>query len=269
MSRGLSKRIAVGVAVLLGLALLATLGTGAALGERSQHGNLIVSLDGELSPLRLPRDRPAPVAVHLEGGLKTADGAALPRVTKIELGLPAQVVVDTRGFPSCGLRRLRDADPSRARALCGGALVGRGHLRAEVHLPNQDPFQLRASLLAFNGRDRTGHRAVILYAVAGRPPAVVALPLVFGPGDGRFGSVLKADLPPNLGLWPHVSNFELTLSRRVVSSHRRHSFLSASCPVPGNFTAGFFSFASVRFTLAGGRRVGTAIARGCRAAATG
>jgi hypothetical protein len=266
MSGSLKRRVAAAIAALATLALLAALGTGAALGERAQRGDLIVSLDGDLSPLRLPRDRPAPIAVHLEGGLKTADGAALPRVTEIELGLPAQGIVDTRGLPSCGLRRLRDASSSRARELCGGALVGHGRLQAEVHLPNQDPFQLRASLLAFNGRDRDGRRAVILHAVAGQPPAVVVLPFVFEPGDGRFGSFLKADLPSSLGPWPHLSSFELTLSRRFVSGGRRHSFLSASCPVPRQFTAGFFSFASARFTLADGSQIGTAIARGCRAA---
>ena len=260
----MSRRWASGLAVLTALALLAMLAN-AALGERSQRGNLVVSLDGELAPLHLPRDRPAPIAVHLTGGLATADGAALPRVAEIQLGLPAQGVVDTRGLPTCGLRRLRDASRARARSLCGAALVGHGELRAEVHLPNQAPFQLDGALLAFNGRDRAGRRAVLVHTVAARPPAVIVLPFVFTEGEGRFGTFLEADLPRDLGPLPRVSSFDLTLSRRFSSHGMRRSFLSASCPLPPSLTAGFFSFARVRFTLADGSQVGTGIARSCRA----
>ena len=73
-------------------------------GEQRERGNLGGSLDGSLSPLSLPRDRPAPVAVRLEGGLRTDDGSLLPRVERIELGLPRQGVLDTRGLPTCSPR---------------------------------------------------------------------------------------------------------------------------------------------------------------------
>ena len=260
----MSRRSASGLAALAALVLLAAL-AGAALGERSQRGNLVVSLDGELAPLRLPRDRPAPIAVHLVGVLATADGAALPRVTGIQLGLPAQGVIDTRGLPTCDMRRLRDASRGKARALCGAALVGHGELRAEIHLPNQAPFQLDATLLAFNGRDRAGRRAVLVHAVADRPPTVIVLPFVFTGGEGRFGTFLEADLPRDLGPAPRFSSFDLTLSRRFSSHGERRSFIGASCPLPPSLTVGFFSFARVRFTLADGGHVGTAIARSCRA----
>ena len=57
----------------------------------------------------------------------------------------------------------------------------------------------------------------------------------------------------------------MTLSRRYAYRGQRRSYLSASCPIPPRFTAGFFSFAKASFTLAGGGRIGTGIARGCRA----
>lgn len=250
---------------LVGLALLAGLGSGLAWGERSQRGNLIVSLDGDLSPLKLPRQRPAPVSIHLEGGLATADGAPLPRVTRIELGLPGQGVLDTEGLPSCPARRLRNATPADAREACGPALVGDGRLRAVVPLPHQKPFAIEAELLAFNSQDRAGRRAVLMYAFAARPPTVVAVPFVLRRGDGRLGTTLAADLSSALGPWPHLTHFALTLSRRYSYRGESHSFLSASCPIPRRFTAGFFSFARASFTFADGKRIGTGIARGCRA----
>jgi hypothetical protein len=255
---------------LAGLALASALALGwglsvSAHAERTQHGNLIVSLDGGLAPLKLPRERPAPVSLHLEGGLQTADGGLLPRVTRVELGLPGQGVLSTRGLPTCSPARVRNTNPGEALAACGPALVGHGRLDADVVLPNQDPFEIHARLLAFNARLRGGRRAVLLHAYAAQPPTVAVLPFLIRPGSGRFATALVADLAPTLGPWPHFAGFEMTLSRRFSYRGRSRSYLSASCPIPRRFTAGFFSLARARFTLAGGRRLSTGIARSCRA----
>ena len=250
--------------VLAALALLGAVGAGLARGERSQQGNLIVSLDGGLTPLKLPRDRPAPVAVRLEGGLQTDDGSLLPRVTRIALGLPGQGVLSTRGLATCDQRRLRNAKPPEALAACRSALVGHGRLEAQVVVPNQAPFTIRARLLAFNGRVG-GRRAILLHAFATSPPTVAVLPFLIRAGSGRFGTALVGNLPAALGPWPHFAHFEMTLSRRYVYLGRARSYLSASCPIPPRLTAGFFSLARAELTLAGGRTIGTSIARGCRA----
>jgi hypothetical protein len=262
LSRGSAARA---VAALAALALLGALGAGLAIGERTQHGTLIVSLDGRLSPLKLPRDRRAPVAVHLEGGLQTADGSELPRVTRVELALPGQGVLFTRGLANCSLRRLRDTKQPEALAACGQALVGRGRLEADVLLPHQRPFRIHASLLAFNGRVE-GRRAVILHAFAASPPTVAVVPFAVRQGSGRFGMALVGNLPSSLGPWPRFAHFEMTLSRRFRYRGRERSYLSASCPIPSRFSAGFFSFARATYTLVGGRKVSTpGIARSCRA----
>jgi hypothetical protein len=250
--------------LLAALALLGAVGVGMARGERSQQGNLIVSLDGGLSPLKLPRDRPAPVAVRLEGGLQTADGSLLPRVTRVALGLPGQGVLSTRGLAICDQRRLRNAKPPEALAACRPALVGHGRLEAQVVVPNQAPFTIRARLLAFNGR--VGRKRVIfLHVFSASPPTVSVLPFLIRPGSGRFGTMLEGNLPAALGPWPHFARFEITLFRRYEYRGWRRSYLSASCPIPPRFTAGFFSFAKADLTLADGRTIGTGIARGCRA----
>jgi hypothetical protein len=262
--RGRSRPIGRGVVGALAiLALLGGLGAGLAQGERSQRGNLIVSLDGGLSPLKLPRDRPAPVAVRLVGGLRTADGSLLPRVTKIELGLPGQGVLSTRGLPTCTQGRLRDTKPPEALAACGPALIGRGRLKAYVVVPQQAPFTIQTRLLAFNGRVG-GRRAVLLHAFAASPPTVAVVPFLVRRGSGRFGTALVADLPAALGPWPRFAHFAMTLSRRYTYRGQSRSYLSASCPIPPRFTAGFFSFARTKLTLADGRTIGTGIARGCR-----
>lgn len=258
---GAASRATLALAV---LALACGLGAGQARGERDQKGNLIVFLDGGISPRELPRDRPAPIAVHLRGGLQTADGEVLPRVTRVELGLPAQGVISTRGLPTCSQRRLRDTKPAAALAECRSALVGQGKLEALVQLPNQQPFTIHTRLLAFNGRVGAS-RAVILHAYASDPPSVNVLPLRLRRQAGRFGLALVAHLPEALGPWPRFADFELTLSRRYSYRGQPRSYLSASCPLAPRLTAGFFSLARAELTLEGGRRISTSIARGCRA----
>lgn len=249
---------------LITLLALAAIGTGLAHGERTQHGNLIVSLDGGLAPLKLPRDRPAPVSIHLSGGLQTADRSVLPRVTKIEIGLPGQGVLTTRGLPVCPQRLVRHTLPAQALAACRRALVGHGNLRAEVLLPNQPSFQVHASLLAFNG-SVDGRRAVLLHAYSENPPTAVVLTFRIRLRSGRLGTTLVADLPPSLGPWPHFAHFAMTFGRRYAYRGKRYSYIAASCPISNANTAGFFSFARASYTLAGGREVGTSIPRSCRA----
>jgi hypothetical protein len=233
-------------------------------GERTQYGNLVVSLDGGLSPLKLPRDRPAPVALRLEGGLKTVDGSTLPRVTRITLGLPGQGELDVRGLAACSVRRLRSATVEQALSACRPALVGHGSLASEVLVPNQAPFRIHAGLLAFNGRFH-GHDAVLVHAFSVRPPTVSVLPFEIRRGSGRFETNLVANLAPSLGPWPHFAHFEMVLSRRYAYRGQTRSYLSASCPISTRLTAGFFSLARATFTLVGGRDVSTGIARSCRA----
>jgi hypothetical protein len=246
------------------LALLGGLMAGLARGERTQHGSLVVFLDGGLSPLKLPRHRPAPVAIRLSGGLQTADGSELPRVTRMRLGLPGQGVLSTRGLPICAPRRLRNATPAEALRACRAALVGHGRLAADVLVPKQQPFRIQARMLAFNGRVH-GSPAVILHAFTRSPPTVAVIPFLIRRGTGRFGTALVADLPSSLGPWPRFAHFEMTLSRRFSYRGRGRSYLSANCPIPRRLTAGYFTFARATYTLADGRRVGTDIVRSCRA----
>ena len=253
-----------GLGALAALALIGVLTAAVALGERTQYGDLVVSLDGRLAPLELPRERPAPVAIELGGTLSTTDGDALPRVTRIEFGLPGQGVLFSRGLPICPIRSLTDTTQAAALRHCRKALVGNGWIDAEVVLPNQTPFWIHAPVLAFNGRMH-GRPAVLMHAISKSPPTVVVLPFVVRRRPGRFGMALIANLSSYLGPWPHFARFELRISRRFRNDGREHSYLSASCPIPPRFTAGFFSFAKATYTLANGRQVSTAIARSCRA----
>jgi hypothetical protein len=263
-ARAASARLWVAVFALLLAASVTAVLAGSAQGERAQHGNLILSLDGGLSPLALPRDHPAPVSLRLSGGLQTTDGSPVPRVTQVELGLPGQGVLDVRGLPVCLPRQLRNTTPAGALDACRDALVGHGRIDAEVRLPNQEPFRIDADLRAFNSRI-DGRKAIILHAFSPDPPSAIVLPFVLRLHAGRFKTRLVADLPPSLGPWPHFTHFEVHLFRRYSYRGKERSYIRAACPIPKRFSAGFFSFAHASFLLDDGREIGTGIARSCRA----
>jgi hypothetical protein len=255
--------IALSLATVMAICLV--LAPGLAHGERAQSGNLIVTLNGGISPLELPRDRPAPVAVHLEGEVRTADGSQLPRVAGVELELAGQGLLFTRGLAVCPRARLRNATTRQSLRRCGAARVGSGTLEADVFVPQQPPFAIRARMLAFNGRAAGGRRAVWVHAYSKDPPVSLVLPFVIRPRRGAFRTALVATLPRAVGYLPHLARFRLTLSRNFTYRGKRHSYVSASCPVPKPFTAGFLSFARATYSFAGERRLSIESVRSCRA----
>lgn len=239
---------------------------GVAGGEEVQRGDLIVKLDGELSPLTLPRHEQAPVAVEISGGLRTTDGAPPPQVSTFELRLPRQARIDRHGLPSCPVPRLEYTTSAEAMAACGGALIGHGTLGADVKLPNQSPFAVKARVLAFN-TGVGGGPGVVLHAFAANPPTAIVVPFAIRKGGGRLGTRLVAHLTKAIGPWPRITAFDIRLFRRFVLDGRSASYLSASCPIPKSLTAGFFSLAQLSLAFPGGENIGIGIARGCRAPA--
>jgi hypothetical protein len=240
-------------------------GPGLARGERSQSGNLIVALNGGIAPLELPRERPAPVAVNLEGRIGTADGSPLPQVKRIEIELAGSGLLFTRGLSVCPRARLGNANDRQALNRCGPALVGRGALKAQVLVPGQAPFAIDAHLLAFNGRTAAGRRAIWVHAFSSDPPISLVLPFVVHPGDRAFPTLLVAAVPQSIGPLPRLAVFHLRLFRRFSYRGERHSYISATCPVPPSFTAGFLAFARATYSFARNQKVRVETVRSCRA----
>jgi hypothetical protein len=249
----------------LGTVVAALVVTGPAGAERIQSGHLIAFLDGGITPRKLPRRQRVPVAVHLSGGIETADKSAIPRVDRLKLELAWRGLLSTHGLPVCPRRRLASIESRQAIADCGAAMVGGGRLYAKIFVPNQAPFGIRARLLAFNGRTKVGRTAVLVHAYTPDPPTAFVIPFVVKRQPGAFRTVLVATLRRAVGIWPHVSRFRIDVSRDFSYRGERRSYLSASCPVPPRFTAGFLSFARATYTIAGGEELTIESVRSCRA----
>jgi hypothetical protein len=227
---------------LIGLSAFAVVSQAGA--ERSQKGNVIVSLAGGIVPRTLPRTREAPVSVQLQGGVRTSDASPLPRVNRLKLELGWRGKLNTQGLPICPVVRLQGRSTDQVAVACGDALVGRGKLHARIFVPGQPEFGVGTRLLAFNGRTKVGRRAVLIHAYTSDPPISFVIPV---------------------GTWPHVARFSIDVGRRFRHDGGMRSYLNASCPIPEGFTAGFLSFARATYTFAGGDEQTTESVRGCRA----
>jgi hypothetical protein len=252
-------RLALIVAALTGFAL----GTGPVAAERSQRGNVIVTVNGGIKPQKLPRHELAPVTVYLSGGVRTSDKTPIPRVNWIRLELAWRGRMFTKGLAVCPRSRLRQRTSGRAIAFCGDSLVGRGVLLAQVFVPNQRPFDLKANLLLFNGKTKAGRPAIWAHAYTSDPPSAFVIPFKVRYEPGR--TVLVTTIRRSVGPYPHVASFQVEVSRRFDYRGKRRSYLSANCPVPKSFTAGFLSFARATYAFAGGRRLRVESVRSCRA----
>ncbi len=262
MSRRLRRVLT--VAPLVSLLSLAVLAGGQAGAERSGGGGVIVSLDGSIAPGLLPRQGSAPISLALSGSVRGSAGKPSPRLARIDIAFGAHGGLETTGLPVCPRSRLRNATPNEALARCGGALVGRGSVVAEVPLNPAEPLSARASALAFNGRSG-GRPAIWLAAYSASPPVAFVLPLYLRrTGGGAYGTALRAPVAAALGRWPRLRSFALTLGRRFRADGARHSYLSAGCPLPPRFHQFSFPLARATYSFSGGPTLSTTILRGCR-----
>jgi hypothetical protein len=251
-------RLALMLAVLL--AVSALVGTAGA--ERAQRENVIAMINGGITPRKLPRDKRVPVTVFLSGGVQTADGSPIPRVNWIRLELAWRGAMNTHGLPVCPRERLTSTTTEQALDGCGDSLVGRGKLSAQIFVPNQPAFHVKANLLAFNGRTRSGRPAVWAHAYSMDPPTSFVIPFTVRNEEHR--TVLVTTIRRSVGPWPHVASFAVRVSRIYNHAGSRKSYLNASCPVPKGFSAGFLSFARATYSFAGGEKIVTESVRSCR-----
>jgi hypothetical protein len=245
-------------------ALAALLGAGAASGELSQKGNLRISFDGGFTPRALPRERPAPITVDVEGSIGTTDGSRPPALQRFEVELNRQGQLSTRGLPACSMPLLQSTTSAAALARCRPAIVGHGQFAAAVESGGK-LIPANGRILAFNGTYRGGP-AVLLHfytAVPARVTLIMPLALSRKP-KGKFGTVLATRIPILAGGLASITRIDLEIGREYRYRGQRLSFISASCAAPAGFPGALFSFARGNFHFVDGRTITTTLTRDCR-----
>jgi hypothetical protein len=254
----------------LGTTLLATavLAAGWAVpsaGEFTQKGNLIVSLEGDVSPSKLPRKRPAPVTMWVSSNFSTTDGQDVPQLRTARIDLNRHGRLQARGLPKCKRKRLRFATTRQALRRCRKALVGQGRVKTKVRFPEQAPLPANGKLLAFNGKVK-GKRAVITHTYGTKPvPVTYVLPFIIKHRKrGAYGTSLVARFPVIAGDWGFVTDFKMKLHRKYRHKGKKRSYLRAACGVPKGINITTFPLARTTFRFAERGNVKTGLQRDCR-----
>lgn len=226
MRRGLAIALA-------GVAVVATAGIALADGGATivRAGNMVLEIDGGVSPRALPAERFAPLKVHGGGKLTTIDGSHPPALEEAILDTDKDVRVDVRGLPRCRIGQLRAVATKQAKAVCGGALVGQGRATVEVAFPEQTAFKATGPLLLFNGGERKGAITVLAYAYLSvpAPTAVIATAKLTRVDKGPYGLHVVVDVPRIAGGAGSVVEANIEMSRLYGFKGRRQTFLSGRC----------------------------------------
>jgi hypothetical protein len=229
-----------------------------------QEHNLRISVQGQVKPYRLPRTRPAPIAVFLSGHIDTPDGSSPRQLKKMTILVNRHGRLHDVGLPTCGLEEIRASTSQRALEQCGDALVGSGRFWASIVLPAQRPYPTRGRLLVFNGR-AGGHPALYAHIFTTKPFAssFVVTFVLKRIHRGPWGTELTASLPQALGEWGYVDRIKLTLRRKYNYLGRLRSYFRASCPAPPGAKGAVFPLARTSFEFAERVQVTVPVTKSC------
>jgi hypothetical protein len=233
---------ALGVALAFVLAAVALAG-----GEKPitvRAGNLLLTVNGNASPKRLPTHGLAPVSFHANGRIGTADGTHPPAVADAVLDVGKAGTIEAGDFPACAAGRLEATNTEQAEQRCRGAIVGRGTTTVEVQFPESAPFEATGPLVLFNGGEKNGKAILFIHAYVSVPvPTAVVTTVVterIHVGPYRLRSLI--DVPPIAGGAGSVTRFALKIDRK--------GYLTANCD-NGHFSAHFTASFSDGTELAG------------------
>lgn len=225
------KRLCVACTV---LTLAAALSAGVADARKPtvvRAGNLVVSLNGGVSPTKLPKRRRGGISLHLVSSIGTTDGSQPPVAKTVTIDFDRQGTIDARGLPACREGEIEARPTAAAKAACRKAIVGAGKTTVRVQFPEQAPFTSTGPLVAFNGGVHGGKTIVFIHAYVNVPvpTALVTRVVVKRIHNGRYGTRAIARIPSIASGAGALTRFKLTLGRRFRWKGRMRSYLLSKC----------------------------------------
>jgi hypothetical protein len=244
-------------ALLASAAVLTAALAPASFAEVSQKQGVRITVDGDLSPTRLPRRGEAPVGVSVSGHIEALQQGKLPQLKTMSVAINSAGHLDVKGIPHCRINHINPSTTQQALSVCKSSLIGEGSFSADVVLPEQSPFPSRGKLLAFNGT--IGRKPAIFAHVYGTEPLSTSYVFAFKvkKQKGTFGTVLEASFPKATGDWGYITGITLNL--------KRSKFMKAGCPAPEGISKVPFPFAKTSFDFAGGLKLESTLNRTCEA----
>jgi hypothetical protein len=228
-----------------------------------QEGNLRITLLSQLQPYKLPRDKPAPIAVFVAGHLQAPHGGIPAQLQKMTVKVNRHGLLQSKGLPVCQIAQLQPASTERAMANCGDAVIGSGQFWAHIVLPDQGAYGTHGRLLIFNGRQH-GHPVLLTHIFTSNPFfSSFVLTFAIKKIKGVYGTQLSASLPEALGSWGYVDRIKLTLKRKYKYKGKELSYFNSACPAPKKVKRVVFPLAEASFDFAEGLSLTTKVEKAC------
>ena len=228
-----------------------------------QEGNLRITLTSQVQPYKLPRDKPAPIAVFVAGHLQAPHGGIPAQLQQMTVKVNRHGLLQSKGLATCPLSRLQPASTERALANCAGAVIGSGQFWAHIVLPDQGAYGTHGRLLIFNGKE--GGHPVLLTHIFTSNPFFSSFVLTFAikKTKGTYGTELSTSLPEALGSWGYVDRIKLTLKRKYAYRGKELSYFNSACPAPKGVKRVVFPLAKASFEFAEGLTLTTKVEKPC------
>jgi hypothetical protein len=221
-------------------------------------GNLIVKLNGGVTPKRLPKKRMAPITLRISANIATADGTHPPAARMVRADFDRSGAVDARGLATCRQGEIEVRTTAAAKAACRASIVGSGRTTVRVEFPESAPFYANGPLVLFNGGVRGGVTTMYIHAYVNvpAPTALVTKVKIRRVGKGHFGTSSLARIPVIAGGAGSVTKFNLKIRRSFRRKGKKRSYLTARCASGRLFANGTIAFAN-------GSRISGRVVRPC------
>ena len=244
------------VAALLGIAAISALGIATATAQTVKLGNLVITIDGKITPSKLSKTTPQPIALELKGSLGTADGTHPPAVKELFLEFDRNGHLNTKGLATCTVGKLASTLTAQAKKACGDALVGSGSATAEISFPEQAPFSASGPMLIFNG-SKGNKQELIIHVYASVPaPTTFVTTAKIGKGKGPYGTSALIKVPTITSGQGSLIAFKAKISKTFTAKGQKQSVLTATCKTGSLQARGDFLFA-------GGIKLSGKVTRSC------
>ena len=230
------------VAVLLIGALALTV-TATALAVPVQAGNVIIEIEGGISPTKLSKTTPTPITLKVNGQIKTADGSHVPALKTLDLEFDKHGTIYTKGLATCDPSKLQATTTEAALKACKSSLIGKGEVSAEIALREQAPFSARGPLLIFNGPPQGGKPVLVMQVYAHVPAATTFVTEgVVGKAHGAYGTSTLIKIPTIVAGQGSLTSFSATVHKTWSYKGQKKSLLYATCPSGHLVAHGAFNF---------------------------
>jgi hypothetical protein len=244
-----------GRGVLLGamaaMALVGALvvGNAVAKSQKVVLGNLVIELDGSVSPSKLSKSTPQPITLNLSGKAGTNDGTHVPPLKELFVEFDKNGHLNTKGLPSCTVGKLQSTLTAQAKAACGSALIGQGRATAEIAFPEQAPFSAGGPILIFNGSK--GNKQMLIFHVYAKVPAPTTFVTTaqISKGKGPYGTAARVKIPTITSGQGSLTSFKASIFKKFNYRGQKQSVLTATCKTGTLKARGDFFFQGL--TLSG------------------